>query len=69
MIAASEICLGVLKSGWPMPKLIISFPLALSSSAFAKITKALSVPNFVSTGLIVFPFNFIIVYISINNIF
>ena len=53
LTAASTICLGVLKSGCPIPKLIIFFPSFLSLSAFPKITKAFSVPKFNKFGLIV----------------
>ena len=44
---------GVLKSGCPIPKLIIFFPSFLSFSAFPRITKAFSVPKFNKFGLIV----------------
>ena len=53
LTAASTICLGVLKSGWPIPKLIIFFPSLLSFSAFPRITKAFSVPKFNKFGLII----------------
>jgi hypothetical protein len=42
----------VLKSGCPIPKLIIFFPSLLSFSAFPRITKAFSVPKFNKFGLI-----------------
>ena len=42
-IAASTIFLGVRKSGWPIPKLIISLPSDLSLLALDKIEKAVSV--------------------------
>tara|TARA_Y100000591_G_scaffold283462_1_gene264483 strand:+ start:163 stop:357 length:195 start_codon:yes stop_codon:yes gene_type:complete len=53
LTAASTICSGVLKSGCPIPKLIIFFPSFLSFSAFPRITKAFSVPKFSKFGLIV----------------
>jgi hypothetical protein len=43
----------VLKSGCPIPKLIIFFPSFLSFSAFPRITKAFSVPKLSKFGLIV----------------
>lgn len=50
---ASTICSGVLKSGCPIPRLIIFFPSFFNFSAFPNITKAFSVPNLRKFGFII----------------
>src|SRR6478735_8326496 len=44
-MAASTICWGVLKSGWPMPRLTMSLPCRCRSAARASTSKAVSVPR------------------------
>src|SRR5436190_20962586 len=43
-MAASWMCSGVLKSGWPMPRLMMSRPCAASAFARASTAKAFSSP-------------------------
>ena len=44
-MAALTMCFGVLKSGWPIPKFIMSLPFSSSFLALPSISKALSVPR------------------------